>query len=84
MPPLKITLCTGPSCTSRGAPTLQQVIEQFAKNYNIPIEITHRPCANQCSFGPHVIFNGNACSSVRAADIPYFLKKFSQPADERK
>ena len=77
--PLKITICQGPSCTSRGGPTLEQVILEYAKSYGIVVEIAYRPCANQCSYGPHVIFNGNNCSSVRAADIPYFLKKYSGP-----
>ena len=58
---LKIEICMGSSCYSRGNSKSVELVENFIREKNLEAEIrlAGRLCHRNCSEGPNIIVNGN-------------------------
>jgi biotin synthase len=72
---LKITLCMGSSCFSRGNSKLIEIIRMYAKTANVDAEIAGHLCENQCALGPNIIVDGTPYNGVQASSVPDILHK---------
>lgn len=81
---MKITVCMGSSCYSRGNAKLIEIIRKYAKDANVDPEIAGHLCENLCAEGPNIIVEGAPYSNVQPSAIPEILRKHILNEEDRK
>ncbi len=66
----------GSSCFARGNSTILEIIENFAKDNNIDIDLSGSLCENQCESGPNIHINGDTYHDVTENNVIDILNKY--------
>lgn len=74
---IKITVCMGSSCFSRGNAVNADLIRQFVASHNLEdkIRVEGCLCEGKCKQGPNVTINGKSFSQVSPEGLEDLLKK---------
>ena len=66
MEKIKITICMGSSCFSRGNSLIAETLARYLKSNNLEdkVEISGCLCENKCKEGPNIKINGDLYSAV--------------------
>ncbi len=73
--PLRIAVCMGSSCFSRGNNgRALEILRHCAESAGVQPEIVGHLCENQCTQGPHITIEDTLYSNVQPACFPELLK----------
>lgn len=63
---IKVTICMGSSCFSRGNNIIAETLERYLKSNNLEnrVEMSGCLCENKCKEGPNIKINGELYSNV--------------------
>lgn len=77
-PKIKITICLGSSCFSRGNDRNLEVIQEYLKSHDLKERVDFRGhlCQQKCNRGPNVTINGKTYEKVNETTIVDILDKY--------
>lgn len=83
MSKIKISICLGSSCFSRGNNESKDIVMDYVRRNNLDAEIDARGClcTGNCNEGPIVTINGEIYKNVRPNTIVDILNHIAQEAN---
>lgn len=75
---IKITVCMGSACFTRGNNQNLDHIENLIKEnkLNAKLELSGARCENKCAIGPNIIIEDKAYNNVHKSDLDKILSEF--------
>lgn len=70
----KITVCTGPACSSAQSGILLDALREAIRNK--PFTLTVRNCLKQCRTAPNLQIDGDLYTCVKPGDLPEILGRY--------
>jgi NADH:ubiquinone oxidoreductase subunit E len=73
---IKVNLCLGSSCFSRGSKNTLLLLEEYIKSHDLEgiVDITGNLCKNKCKEGPNLSINGQLYGHMEPAAAIDILK----------
>jgi NADH:ubiquinone oxidoreductase subunit E len=77
--PVKITICMGSSCFSRGNNRNVEALQEYLKKNPLPpaVELAGHLCQGNCQLGPNAMVNGNPYYTVDLLALTSLIRHYS-------